>query len=135
MLRLRERLRFVVHLISPALSPEGIIGGLESRQGLKGALAVNSGDNQTPLTMTLQFETGGPEEVQGSISMDVIKFEIIVRLTLRFHQPTAAVDLFGWVDDINGITYTPQSSGPTDDVHGRRHVPRAARERADHRPG
>ena len=76
-------------------------------------LAVNSGDNQTPLTMTLQFETGGPTEVQGSISIDVIKFEIIVRLTLRFHQPTAAVDLFGWVDDINGVTYTPQSSGPT----------------------
>ena len=74
---------------------------------------VNSGDNQTPLTMTLQFETDGPKEIQGSISMDVIKFEIIVRLTLRFHQPTAAVDLFGWVDDINGITYTPQSVGPT----------------------
>jgi Phosphoesterase family len=76
------------------------------------SLVVNSGDNQTPLTMTLQFETDGPEEVQGSISMDVIKFLIVVRLTLRFHEPTAA-DLFGWVDDINAITYTPQSVGPT----------------------
>ena len=76
-------------------------------------LVVNSGNNQTPLTMSLQFETDGPTEVLGSISMDVIKFEVIVRLTLRFHQPTAAVDLFGWVDDINGITYTPQSVGST----------------------
>ena len=75
-------------------------------------LAVNSGDNETPLTMTLQFETGGPTEIQGSISIDIVKFEIVIRLTLRFHQPTGAVDLFGWVDDINGFTYIPQSAGP-----------------------
>ena len=75
-------------------------------------VAVNSGDNQTPLTMTLQFETGGPTEIQGSISIDIVKFEVIVRLTLRFHEPTGAVDLFGWVDDINGFTYTPQGGGP-----------------------
>jgi phospholipase C len=73
---------------------------------------VNSGDNQTPLTMTLQFETDGPTEIQGSISIDVIKFLIVVKLTLRFHQPTGAVDLFGWVDDINGVTYTPRLGGP-----------------------
>ena len=39
-------------------------------------LAVNSGDNQTPLTMTLQFETGGPTEIHGSISIDIVKFEV-----------------------------------------------------------
>ena len=75
-------------------------------------LTVNSGDSQTPLTMTLQFETGGPTEIQGSISIDIVKFEVIVKLTLRFHQPTGAVDLFGWVDDINGLAYTLQSPGP-----------------------
>jgi len=75
-------------------------------------LSVNSGDNQTPLTMDLQFETGGPTEITGSISIDVIKFEIKIRLTLRYHQPTNAVDLVGWVDDINAVTFTQQSTNP-----------------------
>ena len=76
-------------------------------------VVVDPADSQTPLTMTLQFETDGPTEVQGTISMDVIKFLIVIKLTLRFHQPTGAVDLFGWVDDINGLTYTPKSVGQT----------------------
>ena len=75
-------------------------------------LSVNSGDNQTPLTMDLQFETDGPTEITGSISIDVIKFEVKIRLTLRYHQPTNAVDLVGWVDDINAVTFTQQSSNP-----------------------
>jgi phospholipase C len=72
-------------------------------------LSVNSGDSQTPLTLDLQFETGGPTEITGTISIDVIKFEIRIRLTLRYHQPTNAVDLVGWVDDINAVTFTQQS--------------------------
>ena len=71
-------------------------------------LNVNQGDSQTPLTLDLQFETGGPTEITGSISMDVIKFEVSIRFTLRYHQPTGAVDLTGWVDDINAVTYTPR---------------------------
>jgi len=84
------------------------------------ALTVNSGDNETPLTMDIQFETG-PKEITGTISMDVIKFEIRIRLTLRYHQPTGAVDLVGWVDDINGVTFTPvpaSSDPPVFDVSG-----------------
>ncbi len=77
------------------------------------AVTVNSGDNQTPFTFDLQFETGGPEEVTGSISMDVIKFQITIRLTLRPHAATSGVDVMGWVDDINGITYTPVLPLPT----------------------
>ena len=73
-------------------------------------LTVNSGDNQTPLTLDLQFETDGPQEIQGSIGLDLVRAELKIRLTLRLHAATNAVDLFGWVDDINGITYTPQSS-------------------------
>ena len=73
------------------------------------AVTVNSGDNQTPLTLDLQFETDGPHEIQGSIDLDVVNFEIKIRLTLRLNTATQAVDLFGWVDDINGITFTPQS--------------------------
>ena len=69
------------------------------------SLKVNSGDNETPLTLNLQFETEGPTEITGSLSIDVIKFEITLRFTLRYHQPTGAVDLFGWVDDINDPTH------------------------------
>ena len=59
--------------------------------------------------MDLQFETGGPTEITGSTSLDVTQLEVSIRLTLRYHQPTNAVDLMGWVDDINGFTYTQQS--------------------------
>ena len=72
-------------------------------------LKVNSGDNQTPLTMDLQFETDGPTEITGLTSIHVIKFEVKIRLTLRFHPATNAVDLVGWVDDINAVTFTPES--------------------------
>src|ERR1700730_2253990 len=81
-------------------------------------LSVNSGDSQTPLTMDLQFETGGPTEITGTISIDVIKFEIRIRLTLRYHQPTGAVDLVGWVDDINAVTFTQVANTPLDTVSG-----------------
>jgi len=40
----------------------------------------------------LQFETDGPTEITGSTSIDVIKFEVIIRLTLRFHSATGAAD-------------------------------------------
>jgi phospholipase C len=82
------------------------------------ALRVNSGDNQTPLTMELQFETDGPTEITGSISIDVIKFEVKIRLTLRYHQPTNAVDLVGWVDDINAVTFSQITNSPLYQVSG-----------------
>ena len=69
-------------------------------------VSINSGDNQTPLKIDLKFETGGPTEITGTISMDLVKFEVSIRLTLRNHPDTGAVDLVGWVDDINGITFT-----------------------------
>jgi hypothetical protein len=75
-------------------------------------LNVNSGDNQTPLTLNLQFETGGPQEITGTLSIDVIKFEITIRLTLRFEAATNSVDLMDWLDDINGITLTPLPLSP-----------------------
>jgi phospholipase C len=74
------------------------------------ALNLNPGDSQTPFTLDVQFETGGPTEVTGSTSLDITQLEVRIRLTLRYHQPTGAVDLMGWVDDINGFTYTQQSS-------------------------
>jgi phospholipase C len=69
-------------------------------------LRVNSDDSETPLTLDLQFETGGPIEITGNISapIDVTNFEVRILLTLRYHQPTNAVDLFGWIDDINALT-------------------------------
>jgi phospholipase C len=78
-------------------------------------IAVNPGDNQTPITFDLQFETGGQEEITGSVSMDVIKFHITLKLTLRFLAATGAVDLVGWVDDMKTLTFTqmPPSGAPT----------------------
>ncbi len=76
------------------------------------ALRVNLGNNQTPVTLDLLMETEGPTEITGSVSLDVTKFEVTLRFTLRYHQPTGAVDLFGWVDDINGITFASVSSNP-----------------------
>lgn len=75
-------------------------------------LTVNSGDNQTPLTADVQFETDGPKEITGAISIDVIQFEIKIRFTLRFDAATRSVDLMGWVDDINGITFAEESADP-----------------------
>ena len=65
------------------------------------SLNARSGDNETPLMLNLQFETEGPTEITGSLPIDVIKFEITLRFTLRFHSETGAVDLFGWVDDLS----------------------------------
>ena len=70
-------------------------------------LNVNPGNALTPLTLSLQFETGGPVEVQGSQSMDVVKFEIRVQLTLRFDEANSRADLMGWVDDIVNLKRTP----------------------------
>ncbi len=39
--------------------------------------------------------------------MDIVQFDVTLRLTLRYRDATRAVDLFGWVDDIEGITATP----------------------------
>ena len=74
------------------------------------SLNVNSGDNETPLTLNLQFETEGPTEITGTLPIDVIKFEVKIRFTIRYHQSTGAVDLFGWVGDLNdpdhGLRFT-----------------------------
>ena len=71
------------------------------------AITVNSGNNQIPFNIDLEFETQGPTEITGSISMDIVRFQITIRLTLRFNAATGAVDVAGWWDDINGITFSP----------------------------
>ena len=76
------------------------------------SLTLNSGDDQTPFTAELAFETGGPTEITGSYSLNVNELDVRIRCTLRFHQATGAVDLMGWVDDINGFTYTQVATNP-----------------------
>jgi hypothetical protein len=71
------------------------------------AITVNPDDDQTPITVDVKFETGGPEEVTGSYDLDIVNLQITLRLTLRYLAATTAVDLLGWVDDIKGITATP----------------------------
>ncbi len=70
-------------------------------------ITVNPDDDQTPITLAVTFETQGPEEVTGTYDMDIVRFDVTLRLTLRYRDATRAVDLFGWVDDIEGITATP----------------------------
>lgn len=70
-------------------------------------ITVNPDDDQTPVTLAVKFETQGPEEVTGTYDMDIVRFDVTLRLTLRYRDATRAVDLFGWVDDIEGITATP----------------------------
>ncbi|MDI3465271.1 MAG: Phospholipase C [Nitrospira sp.] len=72
------------------------------------SLNVKRGDDPTPLILHLQFETDGPQEVTGTDSMNVINFEITLRFTLRFDQDAGAVDLLGWVRDLN----TPELFAP-----------------------
>ena len=74
------------------------------------AIAVNPEDDQAPITVDVKFETGGPQEVTGSYDLDIVNLQFTLRLTLRYLAPTKAVDLFGWVDDIEGITATPTST-------------------------
>jgi phospholipase C len=71
------------------------------------AITINPDDGQTPITVDVKFETGGPPEVTGSFDLNLVNLQITLRLTLRYLAATKAVDLFGWVDDINGFTYTP----------------------------
>jgi len=75
------------------------------------AITVNPDDDQTPITVDVKFETGGPEEVTGSLDLDIVNLQITLRLTLRYLAATKAVDLLGWVDDIKGITQTPKIVG------------------------
>ena len=76
------------------------------------SFTANPADDQTPLTFDLQFETGGPTEITGSMSLDLVKFEITIRLTLRFLAASQTVDVLGWVDDIIGIKSTAQPPLP-----------------------
>ena len=76
-------------------------------------LSVNSGDDQTPLTLDLQFETGGAKEITGTDTIDATEIGLRLRLTLRFDAATNSVDLMGWVDDLNGITFTPEPVTPS----------------------
>ena len=79
------------------------------------AITVNPEDDQTPITVDVVFETGGPEEITGSYDLDIVNLRITLRLTLRYLPATRTIDLLGWVDDIKNITATPislPSDGP-----------------------
>lgn len=67
----------------------------------------------TPLTVEIDFETGGPPETAGGVGgMDFTTFTITLNLTLRFDSNNSRIDLMGWVDDINHLTPTPISISP-----------------------
>jgi hypothetical protein len=56
----------------------------------------------TPLTIEIDFETGGPEEILGSTlgSMNFDKFFIRLALTL-FDKANQKIDVLSWMDDIH----------------------------------
>jgi phospholipase C len=70
------------------------------------SITVSPDDDQTPITVEVKFETGGPEEVTGTKDLDIVNLQITLRLTLRYRAATKAVDLLGWVDDIKDFTPT-----------------------------
>ena len=70
------------------------------------AITVNPEDDQTPVTVAVTFETGGPKEITGTKDLDIVRFDLTLRLTLR-DGAEGAVDIFGWVDDIENLTAVP----------------------------
>lgn len=78
------------------------------------SLNVAENDNETPVTALIDFDTsGGASVIEGAIgsatldSMQLKQFTITVRLTLRYDVPSKTVDLFGWIDDLASVKFTP----------------------------
>jgi phospholipase C len=101
-------------------------------------LPIHTNNLQTPLDLTIEFETVGPvevTEVSGDPTIDIIKelplkkgLLLNAKLTLRPDLDNGVVDLMGWMQDIikiqvnsdnyNGIFLGNQISGSTDDYDG-----------------
>jgi phospholipase C len=82
-------------------------------------------DQVTPLTITIEFETGGGTEFFGPINVDATEFSISLLLTLdvdKAIRPTVnvtLVDMMSWVGEITDLVNTRQlvASTPTVDLY------------------
>lgn len=54
-----------------------------------------------PLTLKVSFETGGPTEITGTLSVDIIQFSITISLTLTLDPDKHRVDLMSWIGELS----------------------------------
>jgi phospholipase C len=71
------------------------------------ALPIDPSNVKTPLDLTIDFETGGLEEVTGDVSIDIKTLSLNAKLTLRPDLDTGVVDLMAWLKDISKIQVVP----------------------------
>ncbi len=69
-------------------------------------LPIDANNLQTPLTLNIDFETGGPVEVTGDATIDIKKLSLSAKLTLRPDLENGVVDLMAWMQDISKIQLT-----------------------------
>jgi phospholipase C len=67
------------------------------------SLPIDTSNVQTPLDLTIDFETGGPVEVSGDVTIDIKKLSLNAKLTLRPDLDNGVVDLMAWMQDISKI--------------------------------
>jgi|GEM_PF-859681 len=71
------------------------------------SLPIDPNNVQTPLNLTIAFETGGPTEVTGNVTIDIINnLSLNAKLTLRPDLDNGVVDLMAWLQDISKIQIT-----------------------------
>jgi phospholipase C len=71
-----------------------------------------------PLTVTVQFETEGEEEVRGSLigAMNLDEFSIVLRMSLQAFA--GRVELFAWIDELETLHRTAVSNPPFEEFNG-----------------
>ncbi len=69
-------------------------------------LPIKLEDLQTPLHLSIDFETDGPVEVTGDETIDITKLLLTAELTLRPDLNNGVVDLMAWMQDISKIQVT-----------------------------
>ena len=75
------------------------------------SLPIDTSNLQTPLNLTIDFETGGPVEVSGDVTIDIKKLSLNAKLTLKFDLDNGVVDLMAWMQDISKIQVTLNPHG------------------------
>jgi len=79
------------------------------------SLSIDTGNLQTPLDLTIAFETGGAVEVTGDSTIDITNLSLNALLTLRPDLDNGVVDLMAWMQDISKmkLTIIPGSNPPS----------------------
>ena len=73
------------------------------------SITVNIDTTQpAPIIVEIDFETDGPNETIGGLGgMNFTHFSIVLKLTIHFDAVNHKIDVMSWIDDIEGLAYTP----------------------------